>query len=104
MTKLNLAGFIICIILIAIVVIMNSCTTYRCYPSKRSKDYAGAVLLDGTIAQANEYRRTTLVKVIRTMKGYRHLFVSDDGDTATLYLYPALTKDSCYLVKTVNFS
>lgn len=66
---------------------------------------ASVVLKDGgSIAASNEYRRTTLVSVTRTMKGWKHVFIADEGDTATIYLYPKLTKDSCFLVKAISFS
>lgn len=101
--KLNLIGFFVSVLLIMIAIIMNSCTTYRCYPSKRSKDYA--VLKEGgTIAQANDYRRTTLISIRRTMKGYKHLFVTDESDSIYLYLYPKLEVGECYLIKDYNFS
>lgn len=39
--KLNVIGFIICIIVIIFVCALQSCSTqYRCTPSRRSKDYA----------------------------------------------------------------
>lgn len=66
---------------------------------------ASVVLKDGgSIAASNEYRRTTLVSVTLTYKGWKHVFIADEGDTATIYLYPKLTKDSCFLVKAISFS
>lgn len=113
--KLSLAGFITCLIIIIVVIVLNSCAVCP-HPGgpvneKRvqrhdSRPFRASVVLKdgGSIAASNEYRRTTLVSVTRTMKGWKHVFIADEGDTATIYLYPKLTKDSCFLVKAISFS
>lgn len=113
--KLSLAGFIICVIIIILVIVLNSCAVcpngggpvdYKRVQRHDSRPFRASVVLkdNGTIAKANEYRRTTLISVTRTMRGFKHVFIADEGDTAVIYLYPRLTVDSCYLVKTINFS
>lgn len=57
-----------------------------------------------TIAKANELQRATLVSVNRSMKRagqFRHLFVTDRGDTIVDYLNIRLCVGSCYEVKNI---
>ena len=56
----------------------------HCQPSPRSKDYAGQQV------------KTKLVAVHRTMRGYKHFFVTDSNDTITRYMRYRFTVDSCY--------
>ncbi len=84
----------------------SGCVTERDVQRHDRKQFRASVVLKegGTIAQANEYRRTTLVSVRRTMRGYKHLFVTDESDTVYLYLHPKLETGECYLIKNLLFS
>lgn len=72
----------------AIIVVLNSCATYKCRPSKGSKDWA-----------QTDSVRTTLVKVNRTIRYNQGLFITDNGDTIKRNFYGRLKVDSCYMIK-----
>lgn len=65
-------------LIIPLIAFMSGCGTYKCYPSKGSKDYA------------------TLISNERTMLGYKHLFVTGGGDTVVRYLNQKLEVGNCY--------
>lgn len=82
--------------LLAVCMIHASCT-YRCYPSKRSKDWAEVHLKDdGRIAQ--DYWKTTLIKQSKTMKGFKCLFLRENGDTVVRFFQCPLEVNRCYWV------
>lgn len=86
------------IIILALTTILYSCGSQRnCYPSKRSKDYA---IKQGIMT--NNCWKTTLISVKPTMKGFKHLFVTEQNDTIIRFDYCPLTVGECYyLVKGV---
>lgn len=92
--KHNLTLIIICWLLIGLVLLTSCGTQYRCYPSKGSKDYA---ILLGDKAPDN-WRKTTLVSVTKTMKGNKHLFIAENGDSVIRY-YNSNLKQGCYYLK-----
>ena len=61
--------------LLLILIAFSSCSTYRCYPSKGSRDYA-------------------LIETKYTLKGYKHVFVS--GIDTLIDYYPIPKKIGCY--------
>jgi hypothetical protein len=48
---------------------------------------------------AKDYSRCTLVSVSRNMKGFKHLFVSDNNDSLYRYYHRPFAIDSCYFVR-----
>jgi len=84
------------------VAILTSCgNQYRCYPSKKSRDYAETEIKEGVITKNHE--KAILVSVNRTMKGYRHLFVTERKDTIARFFNCPLSVGDCYYVLK-NFS
>jgi len=84
------------------VAILTSCgNQYRCYPSKKSRDYAETEIKEGVITKNHE--KAILVSVNRTMKGYRHLFVTERKDTIARFFNCPLNVGDCYYVLK-NFS
>lgn len=72
--------------------ILLSCST-----SKINRNYE-----DGVYLNKGEIEKTkvqcVLVKVTKNMMGYKHLFVTNAGDTIYQTYQLALKKDSCYYV------
>jgi len=84
------------------VAILTSCgNQYRCYPSKKSRDYAETEIKEGVITKNHE--KAILVSVNRTMKGYRHLFVDGQKDTIVKFFNCPLKVGECYYILK-NFS
>lgn len=78
-------------------IILFSCSTQKCYPSKKSKDWA-VILKPGTITDSL-YIKTSLLSVSRSMKGgFKHTFITDYGDTIVRYENKPLKVGECYLV------
>lgn len=85
------------LIILALTTILYSCGSQRsCYPSKRSKDYA-VIKTDGNIIKS-DYRKTSLVSVSKTMKGNKHVFVTDTSDTLIVFLDYRYCVGECYWV------
>lgn len=75
----------------------NDCGT----ENYKHKFRAGVKLLEtGTIARAIAPIKVELISIKRTMKGVKHVFVSDKGDTIVRYFHKPL-KEKLYLIRTV---
>lgn len=85
------------LLVLTISIVLFSCAPQgRCYPSKRSKDYAETQIKEGIITKNHE--KTILVSVNRTMKGFKHLFVTERNDTIARYFNCPLSVGDCYYV------
>lgn len=83
----------------------GGCGTWKDVQRHDRKSFRAYVQKDsGMIAWSNEYREAKLISVTRTMKGFKHIFISDESATATIYLYPKLKVGECYLIKNYFFS
>jgi hypothetical protein len=83
-------------VLLIIAMLLFSCTTSRCGNWKDvqrhdRKPFRASI-------NSDLYERSVLVSVRRTQTGFKHLFISDNGDTIVKTLRVRLCKDSCYLV------
>jgi len=86
------------LILSVIGFMFTSCSSQRyCQPSKRSRDYADLYLKDGGTIDSL-YTRCILVRVNPTTWGYKHLFVTDKGDSLHRYYQKRLILNECYKV------
>lgn len=107
--KLSLAGFITCLIIIIVVVVLNSCAVCP-HPGgpvneKRVQRHdsrhfrASVVLKPGSeITALYKYERSVLVSIRRTQFGFKHLFISDAGDSIYKTFQIRFDIDSCYMV------
>lgn len=76
-------------IVVILFVLATSCHTSRYY-------YEGVNLKPGEISKYHERCTLTAVKV--TKRGYKHIFIADNGDTLPRLLPKPLPVDSCYYV------
>lgn len=97
--KLNNMKNIFFISLIALSLNQNGCDKGKCQPSRGSKDWAEVTLKDGNISTNENLRRATLISVTRTMKGQKHLFIADTGDSIVRFYNTRLCIGECYYLK-----
>ena len=71
------------IVLLSILLTGSSALLYYCTPNRHNINPV----------------RTTLLSVNRTMKGYKHIFITDNGDSLVRYYNDKLLAGECYYIK-----
>lgn len=82
------------------IVFLASCSQYTCPTNNGGKQVRDKTknmtvyLKEGTISK--DHDKTTLIKISRTQFGFKHLFISDQGDTIYKTYQQRLCVGQCY--------
>lgn len=85
------------LIILALTTILYSCgSQQKCYPSKRSRDYA-VIKTDGNLIKHSW--KATLISMKKTFKGYKLVFISGEDTIVRFSPCPEKVGECYYVLK-----